>query len=254
MQFAHPMVAQGVADHSNFRGDLFGRTMRTFRTMYRMIFGTQHEALAAARAIHKIHTRVRGTLAHDAGRFRAGTPYAANDRELLSWVWSTLVDSAIEGYECFVGDLGASDREGYYQEMRRVGCLLSVPSESLPRTHAGFRAWVEERVASDEIVVSPIGFELGRTFLEGRTGPRSLAPLFSVLAAGTLPPKLREGFALPWNTGTRVAFGTVRSAVRLVARTAPRTLRAIPQATAAEWRCRRYPVSPLETRVDDRSH
>ena len=49
-----------------------------------------------------MHRRVRGELAAPAGRFAAGTPYAADDPALLLWILAALADSAAVVYQRYV--------------------------------------------------------------------------------------------------------------------------------------------------------
>jgi uncharacterized protein (DUF2236 family) len=238
LQFAHPMVAQGVADHSNFRRDLWGRTIRTFDTVYDLVFGSRDVALKAARRIHRVHCHVRGTLPFDVGRHRAGTRYAANSIDLLAWVWATLYDSGSYAYERFVTPYVRDERERMYREMRVQGELFGVPESYWPETADGFAAWMDRKIASDEIVVSPTGAELGRIFLNGETGPKSLSRLFKLLACGTLPEKLRRQFSLPWDFATRAKFRAVAASIRVGVKVAPRPLRTVPKAMSAELRWR----------------
>src|SRR4029453_18844867 len=80
MQLAHPMVAQGVADHSSFRDTAFTRVRRlheTIRAMLDLTFGDAAASDAAVARINAIHDRVHGQLAEDAGPWTAGTPYSA---------------------------------------------------------------------------------------------------------------------------------------------------------------------------------
>ena len=49
-----------------------------------------------------MHKRVRGELTEPAGRFPAGTPYAADDPALLLWILATLVDSGLLVYQRYV--------------------------------------------------------------------------------------------------------------------------------------------------------
>ena len=50
MQLAHPLVAKGVAEHSDFRRDPFARLRRTLDATYAIVFGSEAEARAAAAA------------------------------------------------------------------------------------------------------------------------------------------------------------------------------------------------------------
>src|SRR5215468_7746642 len=96
LEIAHPLVAEGVANHSRFREDPLGRLQRTLDALAAIAFGPRAEALAAARGVERAHRHVRGRLAAAAGRYAAGTPYDGRDPELMLWVWGTLVDTALE--------------------------------------------------------------------------------------------------------------------------------------------------------------
>src|SRR5437763_12171860 len=74
MQVAHPGVAAGVAEHSDFRRRPVRRMLRTLELTLSLTFGGRDQALAAARQINGVHRRVRG----------AG--YSASDPRLLLWV------------------------------------------------------------------------------------------------------------------------------------------------------------------------
>src|SRR6266542_5316270 len=66
LQLAHPLVAQGVADHSGFSAEGWGRVRRLRRTLAAMLaltFGTPEESAGAAAAINRTHDRVHGRLA-----------------------------------------------------------------------------------------------------------------------------------------------------------------------------------------------
>src|SRR4029434_4301192 len=66
LQFAHPLVAQGIVDHSDFlrsRRGRWGRLRRTLDAMLTLTYGTPEEAAAVARGINAIHARGDGTRA-----------------------------------------------------------------------------------------------------------------------------------------------------------------------------------------------
>ena len=95
LQVAHPLVAAGVTQHSDYRDDLWRRLLRTLRALYLMAYGTKQEAEWAGEAVQRVHERVHGTLAETAGPFPAGTPYRADDPALMLWVHATLVHSSL---------------------------------------------------------------------------------------------------------------------------------------------------------------
>ena len=58
--------------------DPYQRLQRTALVLNAVAFGTREEADRATRRVRAMHGRVRGVLTEPAGRFPAGTPYAAD--------------------------------------------------------------------------------------------------------------------------------------------------------------------------------
>src|SRR5260370_32897751 len=104
MQLAHPKVAAGGDDHSDFRTHPIRRLRRTVLVTMAIVFGEKETALAAARTVNQAHSRVRGHYYH------------ALDPERPMWVHATLVDSAIVTYQTVVTSLTESERQDFYQE------------------------------------------------------------------------------------------------------------------------------------------
>src|SRR5437899_1874246 len=149
MQLAHPMVAAGVDEHSDFRTRPIQRLRRTVRMTMAVVFGDQETALTAGRAVNQAHGKVRGR------------DYRALDPELLQWVHATLVDSALVTYETFVKPLSERDREDFYQESKVLGELLGIPRERFPATLAEFTSYMERTMSEGGVRVGPRALELG---------------------------------------------------------------------------------------------
>jgi uncharacterized protein (DUF2236 family) len=62
LEIAHPLVAAGVAEHSSFRSDPFGRLQRTLEAISAIVFRDRAAALAAARSVERTIQRVTGRL------------------------------------------------------------------------------------------------------------------------------------------------------------------------------------------------
>ncbi|HEU5151601.1 MAG TPA: oxygenase MpaB family protein [Iamia sp.] len=137
LQALHPSVMAGVAQHSSFRDDPFGRLERTSRFVVATVYGTTADAERAARTVRRVHRRVRGTTAD-------GTPYDAADPELVAFVHATEVDSFLAANRAYGRDrLDRAAADAYCVEMRRVADLLG--SAPLPDTAAGTERWLAER-------------------------------------------------------------------------------------------------------------
>ena len=133
LQVAHPLVAAGVVQHSDFRHDLWRRLIRTLGALYLITYGSKEEADRAGQAVQAVHEHVRGETLDRLGRFPAGTRYSASDPELQLWVHATLVESSLAAYQRFVRRLAREEQERYYREMSVVAQLFGVPANVLPR-------------------------------------------------------------------------------------------------------------------------
>lgn len=234
MQLAHPKVAAGVADHSGFMADPMGRLMRTMETMWSIVFDDLPRAQASLDRLETVHRRVRGTVDR-ADVLPRGTPYGADDPDLLLWVHATLVDSALITYGLFVKPLSAGEQREYYRETKRLGVLLGVPETKLPESFEEFGAYVERTIDSDAIAVGATALALSQAILRPRPWAlKTFAPLAALITAGLLPPKLRRAYGLAWNGRRerllRLVAGSTRAALPLI----PSVLRVVPQARAAE--------------------
>lgn len=241
MQFAHPLIACGVAEHSGFRDQAFGgwrRLRRTLGAMLALTFGDGEHARRAGDRINAIHERVHGRLPRAAGPFAAGTPYSATDPALLGWVHATLVDSFLLAYERYVRPLSPGERDAYCQESAGIEELLRIPAGSLPRTTASLHAYVARRLASGEIHVTDTARDLARGVLY----PPMSAPAWPGLAVlrlatvGLLPPALREAYGFPWDARRAAALRACTVAIRTLLPLVPPVVRYWPQASSAARR------------------
>jgi uncharacterized protein (DUF2236 family) len=233
MQIAHPKVAQGVADHSRFREDPFGRARRTFEIVHTVVFGTRGEALRATERLRAIHAKVRGRLSEPVPG-HVDPAYAANDPQLLFWVYATLVDSSLHAYSTFLPPLTCTEREEFYQESKVFARLMGIGDEYLPPRLADFQHWLADALAGDTLTITTAAREVATTLLTGPWYFALLRPANVALAAGMLPPKLRQAFGLPWNRGVRVTYAAGVNAVRLLARLTPAGWRVLRVAKRAE--------------------
>lgn len=234
MQIAHPKVAQGVADHSNFRSDPFSRLRRTFDTVHAMVFGTREHALLAAERLYAVHQRVRGRLDDAAMQ---GSAYSANDPELLMWVLATLVDSSLEAYETFFEPLPRDEQLAFYDEAKTFARLCGLEPHQMPPTLGAFRGYVDAMVSGPEITVTATAREIADALLKGPPLLWLFRPSNYVLAAGMLPAKLRAQYGLSRTLPVRAAYRVGVELVRRVTPLLPPTVRYIPSARRAERRC-----------------
>jgi uncharacterized protein (DUF2236 family) len=228
LQVAHPLVAAGVAEHSGYREDPWGRLYRTLDVTTRIVFGDGNTSRAAARQLRAVHARVRGRAAD-------GTPYDARDPDLLLWVWATLVDTSIIVYTRYVGPLSADDLDRYCDEQRRFGRAVGIPAGRFPTGHAGLRAYVDDMVGR-ELRVTEVGRDVARATLRPPLPLPARLPageLLGLLTVGLLPPRLRTEYGLRWDPARAALLGASTAAVRRLLPLLPGLLREFPAARKA---------------------
>ncbi|HET9808749.1 MAG TPA: oxygenase MpaB family protein [Candidatus Limnocylindria bacterium] len=231
LQIAHPLVAAGVDQHSDFRRDPLGRFHRTANTSLDAVFGTTARARRALRRIDARHVAVRGT-AED------GRPYHAQDPELLLWVQATLVLTSLRWYELVAGMLPPSDRQRYWDEGKIFARELGVPDALFPPTIDDLERY-ERDMLETTVVPDATSRLVARTVLH--PFPVLPSPVYwptDVITAGQLPPSLRAAFGLRWGTAERLFFRFAIEALRLWRALAPRWLAIVPHARLYDRRVR----------------
>jgi uncharacterized protein (DUF2236 family) len=228
MQVAHPLVAQGVVDHSGYEHDPFGRLVRTVRWLVAVTFGTKAEARAASAEVRRVHRAVRGTLAADNGgsAMPAGTPYAAADPGLSQWVLATIVESMLATYTAMVGALHRADADRFVREWRAVAPLVGVPVSRTWDDAQALRDYVDAQVAALRPV--PASREAARVVLRPPLPTRALRPATAwaaFLTTGLLPPPLRRAYGLRWTGVHATSHRATCASLRQVHRVLPRRLR-----------------------------
>lgn len=228
LQIAHPLVAAGVAQHSRFREEPFGRLHRTLDTTLTVVFGEPDAARRALRRIDRRHLTVGGVT-------EDGRPYEAQDPRLLLWVQTTLVLTSLRLYELVVGPLDTADRERYWTETKPIAAALGIPATSLPTTLAELEAF-ERGMLETEVVPDATSRTLARSIRRPLPLPGIAYTPIDALTAGLLPPALRDAFGLRWRTRDRVLFRAVVVTLRLARRALPERLSVVPHARRPERR------------------
>ena len=226
LQFAHPLIAAGVHEHSHFRATPWAAATRlhaTVRGMLALAFGTDAEREYALHGIRTIHRRVHGHLPHTVGAFPAGTRYSAEDPDLVLWVHVTLLESVPLVYERFVAPLSAAERDAYCAESAWVPVALGARPAEVPRTWGEAVARLERTYASGAIMVGPQARELSRALLWPRIG--LLAPpaawLNRLVTIGLLPPHIRDAYEFQWSPRRQQLLERVTPPLRALRRTLP---------------------------------
>jgi uncharacterized protein (DUF2236 family) len=228
MQLAHPLVAAGVADHSDFRSDPTQRLQRTLDAMLGITFGDRTSAEAIAARVRSVHAHVQGSAPD-------GRTYSARDPRLLSWVYCTLVDSSLRVYEACVSELSDEDRARYYDESRAVARLFQIPEEHIPASVDDMRASMRGRMASGEVAVTPLARDLAAPIINPLPlVPQRLARSADFVTPALLPRPIREGYGLRTGPPSSLVLALGRGASKLIVPRLPRRIRTWPVARKAE--------------------
>jgi uncharacterized protein (DUF2236 family) len=240
LQLAHPLVAAGVADHSNFREEPVRRLYRTIRTMQQLVYEDQHTALAAARRVKRVHARVRGHLRWGTPHYPVGTPYRASDPKLLLWVHATLLATALTTYESFLPRLTSLERSAFYEESKVVGRVLGLAESDLPQDYPAFSDYFRSMVEGPELAISDAVRELAEHVIHPPISwfPRIAGDALTVATAALLPERVRDIYGLPWGTRRQLAWRLLRRSLRETLPFMPDVLRAGRHARRGERRAR----------------
>jgi uncharacterized protein (DUF2236 family) len=237
MQAAHPLAFAGLMAHTQGLSDPYERLSRTAQVLNLIGFGTREEADRATRRVRAMHRRVRGALAEPAGRFPAGTPYAADAPELLLWILATLADSALTVYPRYVRALDRDERDALWRDYKVVGRLFGLAEGEMPEAIEDFDAYMRGMLEGDDLHVTDEARELAVEIVMRPPVPVTLRPVLEVvnqITIGLLPAKVRREFGFSWDPARHLALvGGAEYVKRVVVPLLPEKLRVIGVARAA---------------------
>jgi uncharacterized protein (DUF2236 family) len=240
MQAAHPLAVSGLLAHTGSLDEPYERLARTAVVMDTITFGSRADADRVTRRVRAMHRTVNGTLREPAGPFPAGTPYRADDPELLMWVLYSLVESGMLVYDMYVRRLEEDERASLWDDYKVVGRLFGLRKRDMPQTLDDFRGYGQEMLASGRLVVSPWARSRAREIVLDPPVPLVAEPLVETvnfITIALLPEPIRSqyGFSpLPpaWLRRLMVAGGA-EYVKRFVVPFLPGRMRLVPSARAA---------------------
>ena len=226
-QALHPEAMSGVAAHSNFREDAWGRLQRTGDYVGTLTFGTQEEAEKLAARVRKVHAMLK-----------------LDDQKLLLWVHMAMVDAFLDTAIRSGLQLSEAEQDSYIAEMITFALLVGIEESRVPRNRSElieyFREIAGELSASDDAKRAALFVAIPPLPPLLRFGT-PIAPLWggiASLAAASLPRWARSLYGWPTLPGhesaTDLALKSTRSALKLL----PQSFRESPQMKAARERNR----------------
>lgn len=212
LQSLHPLAMAGVAEHSDYRGDPWGRLQRTSTFLAVTTFGPADDAQRAVDKVRGIHRRVHGIAAD-------GRPYEASDPHLLGWVHVAEVDSFLRAHQLYgARPLDQRERDDYVADTARVAAALGVVDP--PRTEEELRQRISDY--RPELSGTAAARDAAKFLLLTPPLPLLAKPPYAVLAATSvamLPAWARLPLRLPYLpplevTAVRVAGRTLVGGIR----------------------------------------
>jgi uncharacterized protein (DUF2236 family) len=229
MQAAHPVAWAGFFAQTVSKDEPYERLHRTAQIVELVTYGPRAEAERATRRVRSMHKRVRGELTEPAGRYPAGTPYAADDPVLLLWILATLVDSGMTVYQRYVRRLSRGEREALWQDYRVFGRLFGLADDDMPATLVDFEDYMSDMLHHGDLYVTDEARDVAREIVMRPPLPRAARPLLELanfVTVGLLPPQIRQQYGFRWDPVRGLALlGHTEHARRLLVPFLPGRLR-----------------------------
>ena len=211
LQSVHPVAMQGVADHSDYRRDPWGRLQRTSTFLAATTYGTDTVAADAIARVRSVHRRVRGTTPD-------GVRYSANDPHLMAWIHAAEIDSFLRAFERYgASTMTDGEFDMYVAQAAETAAALGVVDP--PRSRDELRETL--RSYRPELKATPAARDAARFLVFSPPLPLVARPAYGLLVAGAielLPGWVRRMLWLPpvrpLAPVTRAACGAAVTTVR----------------------------------------
>jgi uncharacterized protein (DUF2236 family) len=210
-QALHPVAMAGVATHSNFREDAWGRLSRTGDYVTTLTFGSTEDATTLAARVRRVHTKL-----------------GLDDPHELLWVHMAMVDSFLDIAVISGLELSEQEQNDYLLNMVEFADLVGVPRDDVPCTTAQltqyFAEILPELEATDDAKRAAIFLTLPPlpNLVRFATPAAPAWAGVSAIAAASLPRWARDLYGWPTLPGQESATNLSLFALR-------KTLSLIPQ-------------------------
>jgi uncharacterized protein (DUF2236 family) len=202
-QALHPQAMAGVAEHSNFREDAWGRLQRTGDYVSTLTFGTPTQANQLSARVRKIHSQL-----------------GLDDPKLLLWVHMAMVDSFLDVAVRSGLTLSEAERDQYVAEMVLFAQTVGIVESNVPKNVAEMKKYFidisPELSASDDakraalfLTIPPLP-----TAVRFATPAAPAWAAVAALAGASLPNWARALYGWPTLPGQGIATDIAMTALR----------------------------------------
>jgi len=233
LQVAHPAVADGVHQFSDFKNDYIGRAERTFSSMIKIYFGDRNTAIKSAMKLHKMHGMIRGNISLVKNGENIDSKYCASDPDLLLWILATMIDTTIVIYEKIIASLTATEKNNYYQECRQTAMLMGIPEDMWPPDLDAFYHYYNAMLDGNILRVDSKAIELSKAIFNVPLISSYLARSF---AAGFLSQRFQSAYKLSFSKQDEIRISWLLRLIRGVFFMIPKPLRYAPPYYQALYR------------------
>ncbi|MBZ2188690.1 oxygenase MpaB family protein [Alcanivorax sp. JB21] len=216
LQNAHPWVTRGVDEHSVVRDDPLGRARRTFQHVFTIVYGSMPQVMGSANQVHAIHESIEGDMPYDAGAFKQGTEYRANEINAMIWVHATLWETLAKMYEQIKGTLTDEEKEQFYQESKLFAMVFGIPEDALPRTWPEFLAYNEAMWRSEQLTVTDATQQLRKDLFRAQS-VWLIGPMWAqrISTAANLPEEVREKYEIKYGAWQKTHYFWIKNSARV---------------------------------------
>jgi uncharacterized protein (DUF2236 family) len=231
LQVAHPTVAAGVRDYSDFERRPWERLFHTCDYLLVLQYGGR-EAVAMGRRVRRLHQSMQGVRAD-------GQPYCALDRGAYAWVHATLIETYVRAHQHFGRPMTREQLERFYREFVGLGRLAGVREGDLPNSWAGFRAYFDRMVSQELGPNETVDHVLtaackpaspGLRFVPELLWPALRMPpvrLAYLGGVGLMAPTLRARLHITWSRRDELEFRLVAATSRALNPVLPEALKTL---------------------------
>lgn len=203
LQLAHPIINSAVETQSTYKEAPWGRTQRSFKYLWPVVYSRPEHAIAAGQFLRNWHRGIRGVD-------KDGKKYDAFDPEAYTWVHITAYDAMVRLAGLIDGKPLSEEQLGQlYEEWKTVGLLLGCRGQDMPVTKEAYWSYFEQMIKEKLEYTDSVQYWLHKDVINRLERPWRSVPnwiwkaalrpagwVFDVILRVSLPVGFREKFGI----------------------------------------------------------